>query len=315
MRKLLYSLLVVGALSHCSRPTPRDLDGKIKGKASLRLADGSTISRNDANEYRPQIVRLSDNYLVLAFGSDRACSGCSFGTHNIFMAKSLTPFDGSNLPFFGEPLPVKPESYAIDAALPLNFAMVASGTSVEVFVNNGSGNLQSTVVTAPSAPDTSASSLYDIYNSSRVNDTVLTATADGTKLIGVDSYNDIRIFDPSTVDPGTLAGSTYFPPLSGIHMRPSIAGTSDAFVTNLFGSSFAFDSGTPLGPILQLDISLAFSELYLGSIGYFYTGNTSQDDIVLISAINDTSEDMYVVTSHTASQLWALLFAFGGEGP
>lgn len=314
MRKLLYSLLVAGALSHCSRPTPRDLDGKIKGKASLRLADGSTISRDDTNEYRPQIVRLSDNYLVLAFGSNRACSGCATGAHNIFMAKSLTPFDGSNLPFFGEPSPVKPGGYAIDATLPLNFAMVASGTSVEVFVNDDSGYIQSTVVTDPADPSNTGS-LGNIENSSRVNDTVLTSTADGTKLIGVDSYNDIRIFDPSTVDPGALAGSTYFPPLSGIHIRPSIAGTSDAFVTNLFGSSFAFASGTPLGPILQLDISLAFSELYLGSIGYFYTGNTSQDDIVLISAINDTSEDMYVVTSHTASQLWALLFAFGGEGP
>jgi len=305
-----FVLALVGLIAvYCSKPTPRDLDGKIKGKASLRLADGSTISQDDADEYRPQIVKLSDGYLVLAFGSNRACAGCTSGAHNIFMSKSLTAFDGVSLPFFDVPKVLQPGSSPLNAANALDFALVASGLTVAVYVNLP--NIQKIPVNNPADPEHNVSQPTPISNTHHNATTILCANADGNRLFGVNDSGDVYVFDP---DVDTSVNATYQglqDIKSGIFIRPDTANATDAFMTTWYGGSLALAGGQVIGPILNFDLSVGFSGLLLTSFGSFYADN-AQSDLVLFSANNGISDDMYVVTSHTAADLWSLAGFFGG---
>ncbi len=310
MRRLLVIALLSIFAVKCSKPTIRDLDGKIKGKASLRLADGSTISRDDSEEYHPQIVTLSDGYLVLAFGSDRGDGGCTPGMHNIYITKSLTPYDGVSLPFFDTPRPLKNEGNCNNDPGPTNFAVVPNDTGVIVYFNDFNtlfiqkANLTDFVSVNPGwAP---------ITNTTHAENTVIGANAAGNRLVTLDMNGQAYIIDPES----TMAADPYGFGLDGsssaIQVRQEISGSNDAYIAAYYGSTMATTSEYPLGPIFDFDISLSFSGLYLNKLGAFYSNNAS-GDLVLFSAYDlfTGSEDMYVVTSHTAGDLWGLVGYFG----
>ncbi|HMV36663.1 MAG TPA: hypothetical protein PKD60_12265, partial [Turneriella sp.] len=92
MRRQFILALPFLVATYCSQPTKEKID-LSKARASLRLADGSTISRDSSEEYSPYLVKMDDGHLVLVFGSNRTdCGSCS--GHNLFFARSLTVFDG-----------------------------------------------------------------------------------------------------------------------------------------------------------------------------------------------------------------------------
>jgi hypothetical protein len=292
---------------HCSHPGGREIDGKVKGKASLRLADGSTISQPNSDEYRPQIVTLSNGYLVLAFGSNRACNNnCSPNHHNIFLAKSLTQYDGTELPFFAPPVVFNDGNSPINDPYPINFAVVASGSNaVDVYFNsyfNSNSIYQATF-------DFSVNYGYPglIDNSTCQQCKVIGANAAGNRLVVLDQQQQGMAF---IIDPG--GGVTDIPygfwlanANSAMQVRQEVSGFDDAYIAINDGSSLATTGSSPRRPIASFNRSVSGSGFRLTSIGAFYSNNPS-GDWVLFSANDGQSDDMYIVTSHTAGELWRL---------
>jgi hypothetical protein len=292
---------------HCSHPGGREIDGKVKGKASLRLADGSTISQPNSDEYRPQIVTLSDGYLVLAFGSNRACIGCTAGHHNIFLAKSLTPYNGTELPFFAPPVVLRDannQNYPINDPNPIHFAVVASHSNVKVYFNyfynfyylfTGTPNLNS-----------GSGTYLQIVNANYAAYKVIGANAAGDRLVVLDTQGMAFIIDP---DDSNGTGSAYGFGLdnaeSAMQVRQEVSGFDDAYIAINDGSSLATTGASPRRPIAPFNRSVSGSGFRLTSIGAFYSNNPSGDR-VLFSANDGQSDDMYIVTSHTAGELWGL---------
>ncbi len=311
MRPVSFFLFLVLVAAHCSKPTVRDLDGKIKGKASLRLADGSTISRDNSDEYRPQIVTLSDGYLVLAFGSDRGDGGCTAGLHNIYIAKSLTPYDGVSLPSFDTPRPLTNEGPCINDAARINFALVPNGTEVKVYLNYHAeyGNIRVAAVSSFTNPSPAFAS---INNSNHSDNTVIGANAAGNRLVTTDLSGTAYVMNPDVNIAADPYGFGLNNAESALQVRQEVSGYDDAYIASIYGSSLATTSSFPFGPIIDLDFSLIGSGLFLSSVGAFYSSD-AYGDLVLFSAYGEFSEDMYVITSHTAGGLWNLVGFFGSE--
>jgi hypothetical protein len=100
-----YLVFAVAVLAAACGGKPTTNDPRLKAKLALRLADGSPISQDGSDEYNPHLLKLPNNYLALVFGSNRGCAA-SCADHNLFIASSLTPFNGDTLPFFSTPVPV-----------------------------------------------------------------------------------------------------------------------------------------------------------------------------------------------------------------
>lgn len=307
-----YLVAILAILAaNCSKPTIRELDGKIKGKASLRLADGSTISRDDSEEYRPQIVTLSDGYLVLAFGSDRYDVDCTPGTHNIFVAKSLTAYDGIFLPFFDTPRPIKNEGSCVNDPGRINFALVPDGTGVKVYLNFHSQSNQIWVAPVTDLANP-APAFGGISNSNHIDNTVIAANAAGDRLVTTDFSGIAYVINPDVDIAADAYGFGLDYAESALQVRQEVSGYDDAYIASIYGSSLATTGSFPFGPIIDLDFSLIGNGLYLSSLGAFYS-NDAYGDLVLFSAYGEFSEDMYVVTSHTAGDLWNLVGFFGTD--
>ena len=218
--------LVAFALNCAPKPTSREMEGKIKGKASLRLADGSTISRDDSDEYNPYIVRLSDGYLVLVFGSNR-----NGGLHNIFMAKSVEPYNGFDLPFFNTPVVVTNNGPAIDDANPIKFAAVADTTTVILYVNlhSDSGFIRKGVITDPNTPNFSPA-LAAITNTSENSYNIIGVSADGERLITTDSGGIAYVIDPNTTNTASPFGGNLDYTESATQVRYDNSGQNDSYI-------------------------------------------------------------------------------------
>jgi hypothetical protein len=312
MSRWIVILASLAMVLHCSHPGGREIDGKVKGKASLRLADGSTISQPNSDEYRPQIVTLDDGYLVLAFGSNRTCGGCTTGYHNIFLAKSLTPYIGTELPFFAPPVVFRDEDdYPINDPNRINFAVVASGyDAVDVYFNNHADNSNSIYqATFDFSVNYGYPGLIDNWTCPQCE--VIGTNAAGNRLVVLDQQQQGMAF---IIDPG--GGVTDIPygfwlanANSAMQVRQEVSGFDDAYIATMDGWSLATTGASPLGPILPFDLSVLGSGLQLTSIGAFYSNNPL-GDLVLFSANDGQSDDMYIVTSHTAGELWGLTTVF-----
>jgi hypothetical protein len=286
-------------------PTEKELTGRIKANASLRLADGSPISRDDSDEYNPYIVRLSDDYLVLVFGSDRN------GQHNIFMAKSVEPFDGFELPFFESPIVVTDSASAIDDPDPINFAAVANGTGVDLYINlhTDSYFIRKGNIADPSTPDISPA-LASITNTSQADHTIIGVTADGTNLLTTDFFGTSYHIDPNQANPGDPYGFPLDYATSATQVRQDNTGYQDSVMGVSYGSSLATTADFPFGPIFMLDDALLEAGLYLTQLNTVYGAN-SYEDLVIFAANDGLSDDIYVITSHTSSDLWFEVAGFG----
>lgn len=309
MRALHFGWLVVAGsilLANCApKPTSKEMDGKVKGKASLQLADGSTISRDDSDEYNPYLLHLSDGYLVLVFGSDR-----NGGVHNIFMAKSVEPYNGFELPFFETPVVVA-SSPAINDANMINFAATAQGTNVVLYVNlnSDSGFIRKGVVTDTMAPDVGTFAV--ITNTNQESNTIIGINADGADLITTDSGGIAYLVNPDNSTVSNPFGANLDYSESATQVRFDNSGQNDAYMGTYFGSTYAATAADYFGPIFDFDFSLLESGLSIGQMSTFYDSNGAFGDMVLFAAHDGISADIYVVTSHTAGMLWSMVAFFG----
>lgn len=293
--------LALFAVNCVPKPTAKEMDGKVKGKASLQLADGSTISQDGSDEYNPYLVQLSDGYLVLVFGSDR-----NGGLHNIFVAKSVEPYNGFEVPAFETPTVVTESATPIDDANMISFAATASGTSVVLYVNykGASWFIRKGVVTDTLSPD--VGTFATITNTSQESNTIIGINADGNDLITLD-YNGIAyLVNPDNSTTSNPFGANLDYSTSATQVRYDNSGQNDAYMGSYYGSTFATTGTEYYGPIFDFELSLAESGLSMGQMTTFYDGYGAYGDMILFAAHDGLSADIYVVTSHTAGMLWQL---------
>lgn len=317
MYKYVWTGLAVAAFAvftlNCApKPTEKELSGKIRGKTSLRLADGSPISTDAADEYNPYIVKLSDDYLVLVFGSNRSCGTCS--GHNIFIAKSISPYSGLTLPFFNTPVVVTDGGSPLNLTEPVNFAAVASTTSVVLYANDNAGDIQKGTVSNPSSPTVSFTA---IGNSAILSYKVIGVSSSGGDLVVTDSGGTSYTANPNITESPTAYGFGLDSALSATQVRLDNTGYDDSYmaVASSFGpfaTPIATTKAFPFGPIINFDLALLSSGLSITHINTLY-GDTAENDIILFSARDEVSADLYVVTSHTSKALWDEVASFGGD--
>ena len=306
--------LAVFALNCAPKPTEKELSGKIKGKMSLRLADGSPISTDEADEYNPYIVKLSDDYLVVVFGSNRTCGGCS--GHNIFMAKSISPYSGLTLPFFNTPVVVKDGGLPINLTNAANFAAVANTTNVVLYVNDNAGDIQKGSVSDPGNP---TAAFNAINNSAILSYKVIGVSSSGGDLVVVDTVNGGTSYtaNPNVTESPTAYGFALDSALSATQVRLDNSGYDDSYMAvtgfdGFFTTPIAATKAFPFGSIINFDLALLSSGLTITHISTLY-GDPAENDIVLFSARDEVSADLYVVTSHTSKALWDEIASFGGD--
>ena len=310
-RTAVFTLATVLVLlaAHCAKPVSgeKDLLGKIKGKASLRLADGSTISRDDSDEYSPYLLKLGDGYLALVFASNRDCAGagCDPGTHNIFMAKSTTPFDGDYIPYFDTPLPIQIPSTPLNSLSPVSYAAATINSDVIIYVNYSGSTYTGTF-----DPTNPTASIAQITNTNHSTNTIIGISADGTNLFSTDGSGTAYVFSPSSSVAANPYGYGMDYATSATQVRQENSGLQDSILGVYYGSSFTAAGQDYFGGILDLDLSLAASGLYLNQLSTFYT-DTPATDTVLFSAWDGLSDDIYVITSHTSYDLWYSVPFFG----
>lgn len=155
---------------------------KLSGKTSLRLADGSPISQASTDEYNPYLVKMADGYLVLVFGSDRACAGCSAGTHNLFLARSVSVYnDDAKLPTFNAPVAFTVASNPVNDGGRISFAAVRNSAQLRIYLM-GSGIIKYVDVNTAGAPYNVAA-LTSIAHFGLSRTTLLGIDATGSKLV------------------------------------------------------------------------------------------------------------------------------------
>lgn len=302
----------VFTLNCAPKPTEKELSGKIRGKTSLRLADGSPISTDAADEYNPYIVKLSDDYLVLIFGSNRVCGTCS--GHNIFIAKSVSPYSGLTLPFFNTPVALTDGGSPLNLPDTINFAAVASTTSVVLYVNDNAGDIQKGTVSNPNTP---TASFTTIGNTAILSNKVIGISSSGGDLVTTDSGGTSYTANPNITESPTPYGFGLDSALSATQVRLDNTGYDDSYmaVASSFGpfaTPIATTKAFPFGPIINFDLALLSSGLSITHINTLY-GDTAENDIILFSARDEVSADLYVVTSHTSKALWEEVASFGGD--
>lgn len=294
--------------SQCSK-SPSKTDSRITVKLSLRLEGGAPISSPNTDEYNPHLLLDTSNYLWLVFGSDRVCTGavmCTSGNHHIFITKSLTPYDGGSLPFFNEPVVLSIGSPGWPGtANKVKFAATMNSNTITICAKTNT-----TLQCASNVPENGAITPGIIANTTYQNSSPIGVDATGQKLIVLDLSNQ-------AYEIGISTGNTALPALdsatSAVGVREENSGYSDGyFVDGQFGTT-ASTKDAMVGPLATLEVALASSGLQLTTINSFFS-SSAEDDLVLFSAKDELSDDMYVVTSHTAEQLWNTT-GFFGPGP
>lgn len=298
-------------LNCAPRPTEKAMVGKVEGKAKLQLANGGTISQDNSDEYSPNLLQLSNGYLVLVFGSDRTCGTCTTGHHNIFVSQSVSPYDGIDLPIFSNPVVVTAVSTPINDPSPISFTATAQANDVVLYVNlwSSSGSIVKGVITNPLVP-TLPGGFTSIANTAQQSNTIIGINSTGSELATVD-YNGIAyLVKPDDTVASNPFGANLDYANSATQVRFENSGENDAFMGVYAASPFATTGTAYYGPMFDFQASLIDSGLTIGEVTTFYDSNPYAD-MVLFSAHDGTSWDIYVVTSHTSGMLWQLAAPFG----
>ena len=300
------SLLIL----HCA-PKPSEKIDLSKTRTSLMLTDGSSVSTAAYDEYNPILVARSDGQLVLIFASDRPCGGCTAGDHNLFAAVSAGTYDGDReIPPFSPPVVIKPDgSNPANSAGRLRFVAEGAGPAV-VIAFEYSGSISFFQLPEANQASGVGINLVPIGNTTRTTDTLLgfgpepgsMLTRDGT---GVTRYSAItQPHNGRAVANAAYDGADTITRLSPLN-------------TLMNGATFTAEGGTLKIGNLYADFGIheAFDDalneagLYLMTVQQFDAGGF--EDLLLFSAHDGGSEDLYVVDSHTVGGLWALEGVYG----
>jgi hypothetical protein len=296
------------------------IDDSLYVRASLKLADGSLISTVAADDYSPIIVRLSNGYLALVFGSTRACS-VSCTNHNIFIASSIAPYQNDGvLPAFNEPQPVTANASPLNTVAAYRLAVSASGNNITVYAQTPGGLISTTGSVNPvsAAPINVGAMLNSITEYNCYNHRMLGLDAAGlmiaTNLAGtlVFRFNQNMIGGGSC---GSIANPAMAESLHLSVMRQASTGISDAYLGSEIGGGFRAHSATSSSkPMADLRLGLASKGLFATAISVFQAA-TAAGDLLTFSAAPGIGQksDLYVMKYPTPQVLWSSYVAFGQQ--
>lgn len=275
---------------------------KISGSAAFQLTDGQNISQPDTDEYNPYVIKKSDGNLIVVFGSDRSCSGCTAGKHHILVSTSAAGYaDNGVLPLFNVPqaLTVASAEQSWDTAV--SFAAIKTSTGIRIFVNNAAGD----IVYADLDSGNNVSGLSDINNSSWKTMKVIGAAADATKIFARNGSGQIYLFNPAGSDTSltplnSSQGSNGIVQVNSAHVP-----RQDAYLT-LMGNQVQTSSFMQMGgQVTGLNIALANAHVAIRNISTLYSAN-KQGEFIFLSGNQDgnSKQDLFVAEGAPPSLLW-----------
>lgn len=274
-------------------------------RASLALADGSPISQTTTDEYNPYVVKMSDGYLMLVFGSDRSCGGCTAGTHNIFVARSVAAYNNDQkIPAFNAPVVMTIAATPLNYSGAVTFAATSSGANLRIFLNNTLGIIQYADF-SPAGPTYNAASLTSIVNSIWRKTTIVGIDDTGTGIYARSSSGSVYWFNPAIINI-TLTAMTGTGYTAVARVAPAQSGIQDGYLTLANGTVSAASYASAGSTLTKLQTTIGNSKVTAKSISIAHTGNPTGDFIVLsASDVGKTSQDLYLADGMTPAQLWA----------
>jgi len=302
---------VVWGLFACNAGTSR---AKLSGQVSLRLADGSPISQSATTEYNPYIVKMPDGYLVLVFGSDRSCAGCSAGTHNVFIARSVAAYNNDQkLPAFNSPAVLTLAATPLNFAGAITFAATQNGANLRIYLNNAQGVIQYADFLATAGTFNTAS-FTSIVNSVWRRLTIVGIDDVGTGLYGRSSNGQVYWLNPAILNialtPMPNTG------LSAVaRVAPAQTGMQDSYITLQNGTVSTSSYSSVSATVTKLQTTLSTAKVTAKSLSIAHTGNAAGDFIVVSAAdTGQTAQDLYVVEGVTPAQIWSDLSSKPASG-
>lgn len=274
-------------------------------KASLALADGSPISQASTDEYNPYVVKMSDGFLMLVFGSDRSCGGCTAGTHNIFVARSVAAYnDDAKLPAFNLPSAFTVGGTPLNSASAVSFVAAKNSSQLRVYLNNG-GLIQYADLSPTTTPFNIAA-LTAIAHFGLVKTALIGINADGTRLfVKASAAAQPFYFDPANNTGGMTKVATANGASSLVQVANAYSGRDDAFFVLANGSvSSASHSAQGLAHS-QVNTVLTTAKVSAKALSVLYTG-TRTGELVFVSGSEAGSslQDIYVLDGTNAGYMW-----------
>lgn len=300
--KILASVTALLGLIACSdSATPI----KLKGNASLRLADGTPISQAATDEYNPYVVKMPDGFLMLVFGSDRSCGGCSAGTHNIFVARSVGAYNNDQkIPAFSNPVVVTLASTPLNYASAITFAATQNGANLRIYLNNAQGIIQFADYLATGGTFNTAT-LTSIVNSVWRRLTIVGIDDVGTGLYGRSSNGQVYWLNPAilNITLNAMTGTGY---ASVARVAPAQSGIQDGYVTLQNGTVGTSSYSAASSAITKLQSTFSTAKVTAKALSIAHTGNAAGDFFALSAAdAGKTAQDLYVVEGTTPAQTWS----------
>ncbi|AFM11339.1 Kelch repeat-containing protein [Turneriella parva] len=290
--------------TYCSRPVAEKIDID-KARIGLRLADGSTISTDEYDEYNPVLIQRPDSKLALIFASDRDCASCSAGMHNLFIAVSATAYNNDlQMPVFESPVVVRPNGSApLNSAQRIRYSALPFSTDIAFAYEIGAGTYSFELTPATQLTGI-GSGLGGIGNSTRSADTFLGFGPEIPSMISRDGTMTVRYSKVDSAHNGGTLNNFLLNFAENVSRVPSsVTGYNTSMIfadpSGIWFSTLDF----PVAPSLSVNISLLSEGLFLSNANVSVT-NAATNDFLLFSADDFISDDLYVVTSHSIGDLW-----------
>jgi hypothetical protein len=283
-----------------------ELPVNLKGGAAFQLADGSPISSASTDEYNPYVVKMSDGYLMLVFGSDRSCGGCTANTHNIFVARSVAAYaDDAKLPYFNTPTVLTVGGTPLNLSASAAFAAAASGASLRVFLNNSSAVIQYADL-SPAGPTYNVAALGSINNFSFVRSTILGIDASGTKLIvRATAASNIFLFDTTNPASPSYAVGNSNSATGVFQVNAAFSGQGDAFFIVQNATVSAASYSTMGAAHAGVNTVLSTAKVSIRTLTALQTG-VQKGELVFLSGYEAgaAKQDLYVLDGTNSAYMW-----------
>lgn len=310
MRRLLTALILSLSIVNCA-PKPTETVDLSKMRASFMMTDGSSISTDEYDEYNPVLIRRTDNLLALIFASDRACSGCTAGLHNLFIAISAGPYENDlEVPLFNPPVLVMPDGSGANSVSRLRFAAEGLGSMIAVAFEYSGSISQFTLTEANQATGT-GTSLSPIGNTPRSTETLIGFGAESGSILTRDGSGKTRYSLITAAHNGRAVPNSAFDDAESVTYLDSSQTFFNAGVFVVDAGSLMF--GTlyeNFGPHESMQDALDEEDVSMTAASVYSPGPFS-NDVLIFSGNDGTSDDLYAVTSHSAGALWALEDVYG----
>ena len=295
------AILTLLATIGCAK---KDLpEARVNGAAKFQLNGGAAISQASSDEYNPYVIQMGDNYLVLVFGSNRACGGCT--GHNLFMAISVNAYNNDAVfPAFENPTVLTIGGTPLNYANRIQYAATATGNNVRIFLTNTGGNVQQTGAIPPTGPYNTT--LTNIANVAGLTSTVLGVEYTGNRVYARQGGTVYAVNHASAGD-ALVAMATGQTATSVASVEGTFTSRTDGFFSLIDGTITSMSLYGNGGNLASVNNAIAKGRITARNVTVMGgLGGGSNGALMFISGTESggTSEDMYVVDGITVREMW-----------